>query len=58
MFNLNDSVLLMLVGMLNFLGAILLAHARVKDEGVDPIQLPAYPTQAQASGAEAARGSA
>ena len=38
--SLNDSVLLMLVGMLNFLGAILLAQARAAD---DEVFLPALP---------------
>lgn len=54
MVSINDSVLLMLVGMLNFLGAILLAHARVKDEGVVGLQLPPLPVQGSAT--ETARG--
>ena len=40
MVSINDSVLLMMVGMLNFLGAILLAHGRVKDEGLPLPPLP------------------
>ena len=36
----NDSVLLMFVGMLNFFGAILLARGRAKAE---EIQLPSLP---------------
>lgn len=40
MVSINDSVLLMMVGMLNFLGAVLLAHARVKDEDLPLPPLP------------------
>ena len=56
MVSINDSVLLMMVGMLNFLGAILLAHARVKDEGVETVQLPPFPVQVHEHATEAARG--
>lgn len=54
MVSINDSVLLMMVGMLNFLGAILLAHARVKDGGVKTVQLPPLPVRS--STVETARG--
>lgn len=43
MSSINDSVLLMLVGMLNFLGAILLARGRGKTE---PLELPPLPSSA------------
>ena len=44
----NDSVLLMMVGMLNFFGAILLAHVRVKDTGLESLPLPPFPVQSSA----------
>lgn len=47
--SINDSVLLMMVGMLNFLGAILLAHARVSEENVEGEPFPPFPVQVQGS---------
>lgn len=47
MASINDSVLLMLVGMLNFLGAILLAHARTKEDEVDLPPLPSPSSRPQ-----------
>lgn len=49
MISINDSVLLMMVGMLNFLGAILLAHARVNEEKVESAPFPTLPVQVQAT---------
>ena len=54
MVSINDSVLLMMVGMLNFLGAILLAHARVNEANVEIAPFPPLPVQVQAS--ETVRG--
>ena len=54
MTSINDSLLLMMVGMLNFLGAILLAHARVKEENMEGAPFPPLPVQVPSS--ESARG--
>lgn len=56
MISINDSVLLMMVGMLNFLGAILLAHARVRDEGLENLNLPPLPAPMPSPAVEIARG--
>lgn len=51
--SIHESLLLMLVGMLNFLGAILLAHGRSKAEA---IELPPVPVSAPRPQTEAAAG--
>lgn len=45
----NDSLLLVLVGIINFSGAILLAHIRIQDEALPlpPLPLPSHHTQAE-----------
>ncbi len=55
MIPINDSVLLMMVGMLNFLGAILLARARTKD-GEEGLPSQPFPAPVQESGRDTVLG--
>ncbi len=47
MFSISDSLLLMLVGLLNFFGAVLLARIRARDETVPLPVLAAAPPRVE-----------